>query len=193
MSRFLRVVVADDEPVMQLYLKETLEELGHHVEAVVGDGEALVETCRALRPDLVVTDVRMPGMDGFRAARLICHEMAVPVVFLTGYDEWVRAAEVERECVLIYLAKPVGQAELQAAIDVVMQRFDQFHTLLEEEPDMRKALSDRQYVERVKALFVRWKGVSDRQAFEQLRRLAEERRLTMVDTAKGILGERAGG
>lgn len=192
MSRSLRVVVADDEPVMQIYLMETLEELGHSVVGVAENGRELVELCQEFRPDLVVTDVRMPEIDGFRAARTICHEMAVPVVFLTGYDEWVRAAEVERECVLIYLAKPVGREELQAAIDVVMQRFDQFHLLLQEEPDIRKTLADRQYVERAKALFVRWKGISDRQAFEQLRLLAEERKTSTVEAAKGLLGERAG-
>jgi AmiR/NasT family two-component response regulator len=191
MSRFLRAVVADDEPIMLMYLKETLEELGHKVVAEAEDGRELIEKCLEHKPDIVITDVRMPELDGFRAARMICQKNSIPFVFLTGYDEWVRAAEVERECVLIYLAKPIGQAELQAAIEVVMQRFDQFHVLLQEQPDMRKALSDRQYVEQAKALFVRWKGFSDRQAFDQLRRLAEERHVSVIEAAKGMLGESA--
>jgi response regulator NasT len=183
------VVVADDEPIMLMYLQETLEELGHRVVAEAQDGLTLVELCREYQPDLVVTDVRMPQLDGFRAARLICHENPVPFVFMTGYDEWVRATEVERECVLIYLAKPVGKTDLQAAIDVVMQRHEQFHLLLQEEPNVRQTLSDRQYIEKAKALFIRWKGISDRQAFEQLRDLAEERHLKLVETAKSIIGE----
>ncbi|MDX9973729.1 MAG: response regulator [FCB group bacterium] len=189
MSRLLRVVVADDEPIMLMYLQETLEELGHHVVGQANEGKMLVDLCREFHPDLVVTDVRMPELDGFRAARLVCHEDAIPFVFLTGYDEWVRATEVERECVLIYLAKPVGKEDLQAAIDVVMQRYEQFHMLLREDPDIRRTLSDRQYVEKAKALFVRWKGISDRQAFDQLRDLAEERHLKVVEAARSIIGE----
>ena len=187
-NRSLNIVIADDEPVVQQFLADTVADFGHQVAAVAADGNELVEQCLDRRPDLAVVDVRMAGLDGLRAAQRVCREFAMPFVIVTGYDEWVRAAEVERECVIIYLVKPIGEDELRAAIDIVMQRFEEFHLLLGEEPDVGKALEDRQFVEKAKALYVRWKGISDRQAFEAVRRLAAERDVPLVDAAKSLLG-----
>lgn len=183
----LQIAVADDEPVMRMYLQETVSGFGHNVMSVAKDGVELMENCSKRRPDLIITDIRMPRLDGFQAVREICRESPVPVVFVTGYNEWFKAAEVERDCVLVYLVKPVGEVDLRLAIDLVMQRFQQFRVLLQEDGNLQNALVDRQYVERAKTLLVKWQGLSDRQAFEHIRRLASEKGLSTAATAKDLL------
>lgn len=183
MSQSLRVAVADDEPIMQMYLEETVSDFGHEVVAAAGDGMELLEECRSKHPDLVITDIKMPRMDGFRAVQEICRDSPVPVVLITGYDERDRALQAEGECVLVYLMKPVGGAELREAIDLVMQRFEQFKVLLSEAPDERKALADRQRVEHAKAVLKRHHGIDDEAAFELLRDMAQQKDIPIADAA----------
>lgn len=183
----LSVAVADDEPLMRMYLEEVVTGLGHEVASISQDGQELVENCRHRRPDLIISDIRMPRLDGCEAVREICRRDPLPVVFVTGYNEWLRAAEVERECVLVYLVKPVGEADLKTAIELAMQRFRQFRLLMQEEPNLQNALMDRQLVEKAKSVLIKWQGLSDRQAFEHLRRIASERGFSMASAAKEIL------
>lgn len=187
MNHPLRVAVADDEPIMQMYLEETLSEFGHEVVAAAQNGFELVEQCRREHPDLVVTDIMMPGLDGFRAAKEICRDVPVPVVFITGYDEKERAVRAESECVLVYLVKPIGETELRKAIDLVMQRFEHFKVLCHEVKDPRKALADRPYIEKAKNVLMKRHDLDDREAFDRLRERAREKDQDLLAAAMDIL------
>lgn len=187
MNQSLRVAVADDEPIMQMYLEETVADLGYEVVAAARDGEQLIEECRTKKPDLVITDIMMPRVDGIRAVREICRDAPVPVVFITGFDEHDRAAQAEQECVLVYLMKPIGEIELKAAIRLVLRRFEQFKILRREEPDMHRALADRQRVERAKALLMRRHLIDDQEAFNRLVAAARERGIRIAKAAAETL------
>ena len=187
MNQSLRVAVADDEPIMQMYLEETVSDLGHEVVTAAKDGQELLERCREEPPDLVITDIMMPRLDGFRAVREICRDCPVPVVFITGYDERERAAQAESECILVYLMKPVGEAELRRGIEIVIQRFEQFQLIWEQQPDLHKALADRVHVEKAKALLVKRRHLTDQEAFDYLQEQAEQKRTKLICAAMDVL------
>lgn len=124
MSTPLRVAVADDELIMQMYLAETLRRWGYDVVIVARDGSDLVEQCRRQPIDLLVTDIRMPGLDGVAAALEICRARMIPVLFLTGHEDRDRIRECENGCICAFLAKPVGESELRTALDAVLYRYE---------------------------------------------------------------------
>jgi response regulator NasT len=123
MSTLLRIAVADDEPDMRDYFKKCLERLGHTVVAVAATGRELVEQCRATAPDLVISDIKMPELDGIDAAAQIVEERAVPVILVSAYHDPGLLARAHSGHVLGYLVKPLKQADLKAAIASAMQRF----------------------------------------------------------------------
>lgn len=183
MSCSMRVAVADDEPVMQMYLEEVLGEFGHEVVVTAGDGVDLVAQFEEKTPDLIVTDIKMPRMDGIEALRQIYHRRPVPVVLITGYNDSERVAKVEQSFVLVYLVKPVGERELRQAIVDVTHRFKQFEALVDEGLDMGKALAVHREVYRTARALAARDGVDLDTAFERIRALARERGATLSDAA----------
>lgn len=193
MSHTYRIVVADDEPIMRMYLEEVLTDLGQKVVAVAADGQELLNQYRAHRPDLVITDVRMPIMDGLRAIEAICGEEGpIPVVVITGFDERMRAMQTETDSVLLYLVKPVGQVDLERAIADVMRQYHHFRFLLEEEGDLRAAREGRRILERAKAILRTGNRMSDQDAFELIRSRAADDGTTLANASRAIFRERRG-
>jgi response regulator NasT len=129
MTTSLRIAVADDEPDMRDYFKKSLPRLGHQVVVVAQTGRELVEQCRALAPDLVITDIRMPDMDGIDAAVQIYRERPVPVILVSAFHDPELIARAEADHILAYLVKPIKQADLGPAIAVAVRRFEQFEAL----------------------------------------------------------------
>lgn len=127
----LNIVVADDEPDMQDYFRMMLPRLGHRVVAVAGSGPELIEHCRALAPDLVITDIHMPGMDGIDAAAKVYQERPVPVVLISAVHDARRIEGAEADHVLGYLVKPIKLTDLEPAIAVAVRRFAQLRQLQE--------------------------------------------------------------
>ncbi|MGL4551025.1 MAG: ANTAR domain-containing response regulator [Gemmataceae bacterium] len=132
MSASLRIAVADDEPDMRDYFARVLPLLGHQVVAVAQDGEGLVASCRGTLPDLVITDIKMPDMDGIEAAGRICRERPVPVILVSAHCGPDLTEQAEAGHVTGYLVKPVKQADLGPAIALAMRRFAQPEALREE-------------------------------------------------------------
>lgn len=171
---------------MQMYLEDTLTWLGHQVIAVAADGAELVRACREDRPDLVITDIKMPVMDGLDAAHEICRDTPLPFLFITGYADKRASTQEYCDCVLTYLVKPVNEAELQRGITEVMDRFGEFLILLDEEPSVKKALANRRIVEAAKAALRTQEGLSDREAFERLREEARRRQVPVLHVAERL-------
>jgi len=128
----LRIAVADDEPDMRDYFRKILPRLGHEVVAVAANGRELVEQCRATAPDLVITDIKMPELDGIEAARQINHERPVPIILMSAYHDPERTERAGAGAVTDHLVKPIRQADLIPALDRALDRFEQSRESQEE-------------------------------------------------------------
>ena len=191
MNPSLRIAVADDEPDMRDYFQKCLPRLGHQVVAVAADGRELVEKARATRPDLVITDIKMPVMDGIDAATRIYQEWPVPVILVSAYHDTKLIERAEADHILGYLVKPIKQADLAPTIALAMRRFEQFQELSREASDLRQALEDRKAIERAKGLLMKEAGLDEHQAFQRLQKLAASQNRKLVEVARMILqGER---
>ena len=152
MTQPLRIVVADDEPDMRDYFKKILPRLGHIVVGAAENGKELVEQCRTLQPDLVITDIKMPDMDGIDAAMAIYQHRPIPVILVSAYHDPALIERAEADHIMGYLVKPIKQADLEPVIALAMRRFEQFQALQREASDLRQALEDRKVIERAKGV-----------------------------------------
>ena len=187
MTRALRIAVADDELDMRDYFQQILPILGHEVVAVAQDGRELVEQCRELKPDLVITDIKMPDMDGIDAATQIYRNGPIPVILVSAYHdpEFIRRAESNH--ILAYLVKPIKQADLEPVIAIAMRRFEQFQALHKEAADLKQALEDRKVIEKAKGLLMKKASLDEHDAFRRLQRLASDKNKKLIDVAQMIL------
>jgi response regulator NasT len=183
----LRIAVAEDEPDMREYLEKTLPLLGHEVVSAARTGRELVEQCRAVHPDLVITDIKLPQMDGLDAAREIFTERATPIIVISAYHDEDLVERAETEHILAYLVKPIKEADLRPAINLAMKRFEQFQALQKEASDLRQTLEDRKVIERAKGILMRRAGVDEESAFRRLQKLATDRRAKLAEIARMVL------
>ena len=187
MTHSLRIAVADDEPDMRDYFQKSLTRLGHQVVAVAADGRELVEKCRAAAPDLVITDIKMPDLDGIDAAAQLYRERPVPVILVSAYHDPSLIERAEVDHILAYLVKPIKQADLAPAIGLAMRRFEQFEELRREAADLRQALEDRKVIERAKGVLMKRANLDEQDAFRRLQKLASEKSRKLVDIAQMVL------
>jgi two-component system, response regulator PdtaR len=187
MSQSLRIAIADDEDDMRDYFREILPVLGHQVVVAARTGKELVDLCRAERPDLVITDIKMPDMDGIDAAAQLYRDLPVPVILVSAYHDPGLIQRAEADHILAYLVKPIKQADLEPAIAIAMRRFEQFRALRQEAADLRQALEDRKLIEKAKGLLMKKTGLDEHDAFRRLQKLASEKNRKLVDIAQMIL------
>lgn len=187
MTAGLRIAVADDEPEMRDFFEKVLPRFGHQVVAVAENGKQLVEHCRRTQPDLIITDIKMPDLDGIEASDQICKERPVPVILVSAYHDPALIARAEADHVLAYLVKPIGIADLPPAIAIATRRFRELVALRRDCSDLRQALVDRKIIERAKGLLMKVAGIDEDQAFQRLQQLASEQNRKLVDAAQTIL------
>ena len=186
MKRPLRVAVADSEQFMLDYYRDLLPRLGHEV-TVADGGRQLVELCRAQKPDLVITDVKLADMDGLEATNEINREREVPVILVSNHHDGETQARAVQDHVMAYLAKPVKEGDLTAAISLAMARFQDWRALRKEAADLRQALEDRKLVERAKGIVTRRVNVPEAEAFRRLRKLASDQNRKLAEVSRDIL------
>lgn len=187
MNHSLRIAVADDEPEMREYFESTLAVLGHQVVALAKNGRELVERCLAIRPGLVITDIKMPDMDGLDAIKAIGSSMSVPVILVSAHNDPEMIARALDNQVLAYLVKPIKQADLETAIAVAMRRFREFEALNRQTDSLRQALDDRKLIERAKGLLMQRAGLDEPAAFARLQKLASDNNWKLAEAAQGLL------
>jgi len=187
MTPSLRIVVADDERDMRDYFHKILPRLGHTVVAAAETGEQLVDFCRFYRPDLVITDIKMPDMDGIDAATKLYVERPIPVILVSAYSDAKLIERAEADHIMAYLVKPIKQSDLEPAIGLAMRRFEQFEALRREASDARQALEDRKIIERAKGILMKELVLDEAEAFRRLQRGAMNRQTTMVELARWVL------
>jgi two-component system, response regulator PdtaR len=182
-----RIVIAEDESIPRMDLREMLENLGYLVVGEAADGVSAVNLARELRPDLVVMDIKMPEMDGIAAARLLTEERISPVLLVTAYSHRELVDSAKDAGVLAYVAKPFGEAQLVPAVEVALARFREFRALEKELGDTRSALETRKIVERAKGVLMDKHGLREDEAFRRIQKLSMDTRKSMRDVAEAIL------
>lgn len=187
MNAPLRIAVADDEPDIRDFFEKMLPLCGHQVVSVAENGRELVQHCRDLKPDLVITDIKMPDMDGIEASTQICREQPIPVILVSAYHDPELIQRAEGDHVLAYLVKPIGKADLAPAIAVAMRRFAELQALRQETSDLRQALADRKVIEQAKGILMRVTGVNEKDAFRRLQELAADKNQKLIDAANTLL------
>ena len=187
MNRTLRIAVADDEPDMRDYFRAILPLLGHEVVAAAKTGWELVDQCRATHPDLVITDIKMPDMDGIDAAARIYKDAAVPVILVSAHHDPATVRRAEADYVMAYLVKPIKQADLEPAIAIATRRFEQFQALHREAADLKQALEDRKTIEKAKGVLMKKANLDEHDAFRRLQKLASDKNKKLVEIARIIL------
>ncbi|HYV39661.1 MAG TPA: response regulator [Gemmataceae bacterium] len=187
MNRNLRIGVAEDEPLMQRYLEETLTLLGCQVLFLAGTGREFVDQCKEKKPDLLITDIRLPDMDGLEAAAAVYAHEPVPIIVITAFHEPALIERAERNHVLAYLVKPVKQQDLEPAIAIAMTRFQEFRAMRQEADTLRQALEDRKLIERAKGIIMKRAKLDEPEAFRRLQKLARDKNAKLVEIAKIVV------
>ncbi len=188
-----RVLIAEDEALIRLDLREMLEEEGFDVVGEVADGASAVRLARELAPDLVILDVKMPVMDGIEAAEEISKERLSGILILTAFSQRELVERARRAGALAYLVKPFQKHDLLPAIEIAISRFRELSGLEAAVDDLQGQLAARKLVERAKGLLQEREGLSEADAFRALQREAMERRLTMGKVSEETIARLEGG
>ncbi|HRF58802.1 MAG TPA: response regulator [Fimbriimonadaceae bacterium] len=183
----LRVLIADDDPIIRLDLKQMLESLGYQVIAEAGDGREAVEAARTARPDLCVLDIRMPVMDGIDAAATLADEQIAPTVILTAYSDRELIDRAREAGVFGYLVKPFKPSDLSPAIEVARARFEQGIQLAKEIESLTDRLEARKIVEKAKGVLMEDLGIPEAEAFRKIQTQSMNLRKSMREVAEAIL------
>ena len=187
LDRPIRVLIAEDEAIIRLDLREMLEEEGFSVVAEAGDGERAVALAIEMRPDLVICDVKMPKMDGITAAAQITEARIAPVVILTAFSQRDLIERARDAGAMAYLIKPFQKRDLLPAIEMVTSRFAEIRALEAEVGDLRERLEARKLIERAKGILMSHHRMTEPEAFRWIQRAAMDNRRSMRSVAELVL------
>ncbi|MEN9644416.1 MAG: hypothetical protein RL238_1085 [Actinomycetota bacterium] len=183
----IRVVIAEDEAIIRLDLRETLEEEGYQVVGETGRGDQAVELVRSLQPDLAILDIKMPHMDGLEAARIISEERICGVLMLTAFSQREVVEDARDAGALAYLVKPYQKSDLIPAIEVAIGRFRELQQLSGEVDALGEQLEARKVIDRAKGILIDQYGLKESEAFTFIQRTAMSERSRMREVAERVL------
>jgi AmiR/NasT family two-component response regulator len=186
-----RVLIAEDEALIRLDLKEMLQEAGYDVVGEAADGQQAIDLAEELRPDLVILDVKMPGMDGITAAEQIVSTAAAPVIMLTAFSQRELVERAADAGAMAYLVKPFDKSDLVPAIEVAISRYQQLTALATEVADLTERLETRKLLDRAKGLLQTEHGMTEPDAFRWIQKSSMDRRTSMRVVAEAVLAENA--
>ncbi len=187
MAQQLRLVIADDESLIRMNLKETLVGMGYLVVGEAGDGVSVINLARELRPDLVIMDIKMPKLDGIQAAKVLTEERIAPVLLLTAYSDRELVDRALEAGVGYYIVKPLRDSELLPAIEIARARYAEFEEMDKQIDDLKETLETRKLVERAKGILMDTQGLKEQEAFRKIQQLSMNTRKSMREVAQAIL------
>ncbi len=183
----MRVAVADDDPAILEFVRDLLEGMGHTVTASCSTGQELIDACAESPPDLIVTDVKMPGVDGIEAATTINRRRATPIILVTSFGETELIGRALRTSVLAYLIKPIKQIDLEVAVAVAIRRFREHRAVCDMAAALRQSLEERKTVERAKGVLMRRGRLGEEEAYKRLQKISKENSRKLPETARMVI------
>lgn len=183
----VHVVIAEDEAIIRLDLKEILQEEGYEVVGETGRGDEAIELVRTLKPDLVILDIKMPGTDGLTAAREITSERLAAVVILTAFSQRDLVDQARDAGVLAYVVKPFQKSDLLPQIEIALGRFREIQTLANDVKSLEDQLETRRVVERAKGMLMDEQRLKESEAFSWIQKTAMRERLPMKEIARRVI------
>ncbi|GIK33015.1 MAG: response regulator [Armatimonadetes bacterium] len=189
----IRVLIADDDSIIRLDLRQMLEAMGYEVVGEAEDGEQALLSARNLRPDICILDVKMPAMDGIDVASHIANESLAPVILLTAYGDGELVERARGANVFGYLVKPFKPSDLGPAIEVARGNFERFVALNKEVASLGSRLESRRLIEKAKGTLMQREGISEAEAYRRIQTRSMDSRCSMKEIAEQILGADAQG
>lgn len=189
MADRIRVIIADDESIIRMDLREMLTNLGYLVVGEVGDGRSSVNLARELKPEIVIMDIKFEGeeFDGIDAAQILTEERIAPVLLLTAYSQRELVVRAREAGVVGYLVKPFREADLVPAIEVALARFEEFKAMEKQVGDLEETLETRKFVDRAKGILMDSQGLDEADAFRKIQKMSMNTRKPMKDVAEAII------
>lgn len=183
----MRVLIADDDPIIRLDLKQMLENLGYDVVSEAGDGQQAVQAARETHPDICILDVKMPVMDGIEAVNIITDENIAPTILLTAYSDRELIDRAKAAGVFAYLVKPFKPGDLPPSIEVARSRFEQNMHLNKEVTNLQERLEARKLIDRAKGILMDDHGLNESEAYRRIQVQSMNLRKTMREVAEAII------
>lgn len=182
----MRVLIAEDEALIRMDLREMLEEDGHEVVAEARDGAEAIRLAEQLRPDVIFMDINMPGVGGIEAASAIGEKRVAPVVMVTAFSQVGYVEQASAAGAMAYVVKPFTRADIVPAMQIAASRFAEMQTLAAEVDDLTDRLETRKILDRAKGILMA-RGISEPEAFNRLQRLAMDKRKTLREIAEAVV------
>lgn len=183
----LNIVIADNESIIRMDLKEMLEEAGHTVVGESINGIKAIELTRKLKPDLVIMDIKMPEMDGITAAKIISEEKLAPVILLTAFSQKNIVEKAKDSGVLAYLVKPIQPANLFPAIEIALSRFAEIQQLEQDLNNVKNSLEMRKTLDRAKGILMDAYNLTESEAYRRIQKYSMAKRKSIKEVAEAII------
>lgn len=189
MAEKYRIVIADDEALICMDLREMLEDAEHTVVGVGSDGVEALDLVKEKKPDLVILDVKMPRLDGIQTAKMIAHDNAAPVVLLTAFGDEDIIEKAKKSMVFGYVMKPVDERNLFPAIQIAVSQFRQKSEIVDRVKDMEREFAARKIIDRAKGLLMDYYHISEEDAYRRMQQTSMKRGIALADVAQKIVKE----
>lgn len=191
MMKKLKILLADDEAILRLDLREMLTDAGHEIVGEAANGEEAVRLARDLRPEFIIMDVKMPVMDGLTAAKIISNEDIAPVLLLTAYSQQDIVEKASDAGVIAYLVKPVREEQLFPAMEIAEKRFQEMQSLNAELQQLKDSLETRKLLDRAKGILMAAHGMTEQEAYRKMQQFSMAKRITLKALAESIIAAAA--
>lgn len=189
MAEKYKIVIADDEALICMDLREMLEEAGHEVVGIGSDGVEALNLVKEKKPDLAILDVKMPRLDGIQAARMIAHDNLAPVVLVTAFGDEDMIEKAKKSMVFGYVMKPVEEKTLFPAIQIAVSQYRQKKDMVDRVKNMERELAARKIVDRAKGLLMDYYHITEEDAYRRMQQTSMKRGITIADVAQKVVKE----
>ncbi len=191
MLKRLKILLADDEAILRLDLREMLTDAGHEIIGEAGNGQEAVKLARELKPEFIIMDVKMPIMDGLTASKIIANENIAPILLLTAYSQQDIVDKASSAGVIAYLIKPVREEQLFPAMEIAVSRFNEMQKLNVELSQLKESLATRKLLDRAKGILMAAHGMTEQEAYRKMQQFSMAKRISLKELAESIIAAAA--